>query len=253
MAKKQKNLSIFDRILIDKIFKERGDQFGDLNDVRISFNISNKIEITDEEIEQFEIQEFQVGNQVIKNWNDSNEEKKSFQFSSKERQLLKKLIEERKIWEADKKAIEFIKNFDVSIKENISDGNEDNEVIALNVFDRLFLRRILEERRGSLRSYNDIPIALSLRDKIFITNEYVKRNKIVEDEDGNMEWDKKAIPENTTFTQKELSLLKSLLEEKQNWPADPRVIALVEKFGVTLPEIEEEDEDEDEDELIENN
>lgn len=244
MSKKQKILSIYDRILIDKLFKEKGDKLGDLTDLRISFNIGNKIDFTDEEINEYELYEFYAGNQVIKNWNANAEnQEKPFFFTSKERTLIKRLINERSgSWEGDEKTLDFIKKFDISPSEELSGGDDDISV-SLNVFDYLTLQKVVWERKTFISSYNDIAVYCSVAQKLILSKEYENRNKVTRTDDAVI-WDKEAAPEEVKFTDKEFNLLKNFLQEKRNWAYDRRIFDLVKKFGVEIPIENDEEEDE---------
>lgn len=104
-----KTLSIYDRISLQQIVLARKDNVGSLDDVRVCFNVLNKIELTDADFQEFNIK--QVDNQLLWQGNKDVE----VDFSNREISLIQRFIKEKSDWSLDQKVFDFVKLFDVEI------------------------------------------------------------------------------------------------------------------------------------------
>ena len=105
-------LNIFDRVLLTSIVLDKRDNAGELDQVRQYFNILNKVDITDEEVEKYNIE----ANGPRITWDFS--EDKDFSFSNAQLDLIKSTINDKKDWSLDTRVIDFVKKFGVDITDN---------------------------------------------------------------------------------------------------------------------------------------
>jgi len=105
-------LNIFDRVLLRSIVLDKRDNAGGLDQVRQYFNILNKVDITDEEVEKYNIE----ANGPRITWDFS--EDKDFSFSNAQLDLIKSTINDKKDWSLDTRVIDFVKKFGVDITDN---------------------------------------------------------------------------------------------------------------------------------------
>jgi hypothetical protein len=94
------------------IVLDKRDNAGELDQVRQYFNILNKVDITDEEVEKYNIE----ANGPRITWDFS--EDKDFSFSNAQLDLIKSTINDKKDWSLDTRVIDFVKKFGVDITDN---------------------------------------------------------------------------------------------------------------------------------------
>lgn len=109
-------LNIFDRVLLRSIVLDKRDNAGGLDQVRQYFNILNKVDITDEEVEKYNIE----ANGPRITWDFS--EDKDFSFSNAQLDLIKSTINAKTDWSLDTRVIDFVKKFGVDLA-----GDEESE------------------------------------------------------------------------------------------------------------------------------
>lgn len=118
MDKTTVSLSVFDRILLRSIILDKKDNVGSLEALRHMLNILNKIEITDEENEQYNIEV--TGQKVT--WSFS--EDKDYNLSNAQKTVISNLIKEKKDWALDSRILDFVKKFGVSLESSDEDDED---------------------------------------------------------------------------------------------------------------------------------
>jgi len=236
MANKTISLDVFDRITIKKFLQEQEQVAGgiggfSLADVRVALSLLNKVEFTDEEIESFKIS----AKDTIISWegNDS----KDFSFSKSEKELLSNIINSRKNWEIDRRNLNLVNKFDIS--ETIL--RDKNKPVELSFYDRLTLRSFIINQNGKIQSILKLTEIFDILENINITQEEVVEYNIT-DSGSVTQWNNEKLV-TISFTSDQYALLKECIENNERFYPDSRLLALLDKFEIKIPE-EPEEEDE---------
>lgn len=119
MAKNKISLTIYDRINLRAIILDKRDNVGGLDNVRLVFNVLNKIDFTDDENEEFGIRV--EGTSVV--WNEGGD--KDFELTNKELDIIKDFIREKTNWTLDVRNIDFAEKFGIKL---FDDDDDDEDV-----------------------------------------------------------------------------------------------------------------------------
>lgn len=229
-------LNTYDRIALKKMFQERESQVGGLKgftleEARIAMKILDQIDFSDEEIKEINLK---IANDTI-SWDKS--EDKEFYFLKQEVDLVKKIASARMFWEVDKRNTEFVEKFEIKKPVTIK---EEDKVLNLKLFDRLFLRKCVFEQNGRIQRVKNLYAALEIIPKIELSKEEVEKYNIKIDE-TKTQWDFDEEKE-FIFTSVEFVFLKECLEKNENVVLDKRVFELSDKFGIEFKEEQKEEE-----------
>lgn len=222
-------ISIFDRILIKKILQERerevrGVAGFSLSEVRIAINILDKIEFSDDEINQGEIKI--INNKI--SW--VKDIVADIEFDNSEKDLISSLIKNREAWELDENNLELCKKFEV----DVSYPEDREHLVDLTLFQRLTIRGLIVAKNNKIESISDLLACLKIYKIVDVTEDEAKEYNI-KNENGQTVWQNDFVKQ-FEFHKYEFNLISNYIKKSENYGfnLNKGILDLIDKFKVDV-------------------